>query len=97
LPGKHTEEANINAYFYNRAKHLLTKKYEIDFKPTEIYTISSNVDFIELKSNTDNVNANLYIRSSKMCITDAIILEDSAMRSIICELSNCKVTITLFL
>ena len=97
LPGKHTVEVSINAYFYNRAKHHFTKKYEIDFKPNEIYTISSKVDSTELKSNTDNVNANLYIRSSKMSITEAITLEDSAMRSIVCRLPNCKVPIILFL
>jgi len=96
-PGKHTLEVSINAYYYNRAKHHFTRKYEIEFKPKEIYVISSKVDSTELKSNTDNVDAHLYIRSSVINIAEKYTLKDSATRSMACELPNCKLPIILFL
>ena len=95
-PGKHTLSVSINAYFYNRAKHHLTEKYEIDFKPNETYTISSLIDSKILKSIKDNVVADLYIKGVNVDISDTFTLEDNAMRSMACELPNCKVII-LFL
>lgn len=96
-PGKHTLSVSINAYFYNRAKHHFTEKYEIDFKPNETYTISSKVDSKELKSIKDNVVADLHIKGEKVGISDTFTLEDSAMRSMVCEIPDCKAPIILFL
>jgi hypothetical protein len=96
-PGQHTLTVIINAYYYNRAKHYVTKEYIIDFKENENYVISAQVASTELKLNTDDVSATLNIQGAGANISDTYILEDSAMRSMVCQLPDCKPPIILFL
>jgi hypothetical protein len=96
-PGEHTLTVIINAYYYNRAKHYSTKKYKIDFKEDENYIISAQVSSTELKSNTDDVSATLFIKGADINITDTFILEDSLMRSMACQIPDCKPPIIIFL
>jgi hypothetical protein len=96
-PGQHTLTVIINAYYYNRAKHYVTKKYKVDFKENENYIISAQVASMELKSNTDDVSATLFIKGAGINISDTFILEDSAMRSMVCQIPDCKPPIIIFL
>jgi len=96
-PGKHILTVAINAYYYNRAKYYLTQEYEIYFKENETYIVSSKVESAELKSNTDNVAATLFISGAETNISEKIMLEDSSMRSMVCQVPDCKAPIILFL
>jgi hypothetical protein len=97
VPGRHTLTVTINAYYYNRAKFYTTQEYVINFKEDETYVVSSEVESTSLKSNTDDVNATLNITGAEINIVDKIILKDSTMRSMVCQVPDCKIPIIIFL
>jgi hypothetical protein len=88
-PGVHTLILDISAYYSKRAKHSETKKYKINFQPNEMYIVSSNTKLKKLTSQTDNVIANYYIKGKGIVIADTVLLEDSALRSLVCQGEEC--------
>jgi hypothetical protein len=95
-PGTHKLAVSLNAYYSNRAKHHFTKVYEIDFKPNSTYVISSKVSAKTLQKLEDNVTASYSIKGAGVDITVNIVLEDSAMRSMVCQVPDCKPPIIIF-
>ncbi len=85
LPGKHKLSLEITAYYiYNnerRAKHNITKEFEIDFKANNKYIVYANVLEDNLKNLEDNVESIYSIQNSDIHINEKIVLEDSPFRS----------------
>ena len=94
-PGKHTLSVSVSAYYFNRAKYHSTKTYEVEFKPNDTVFISSKVASRKLQSRNQNVNANLSIKGSGININSQIILQDSAMRSMVCKVPDCIIPIII--
>lgn len=81
--GKHIISLDMSAYYNNRAKHNTTKEYEVEFKANEHYKIVSSTASKTLQNHTDDVMAKYAILGEDTLVEDSILLEDSAMRSLV--------------
>jgi len=93
--GKHKIALDLNAYYYNRAKHHFTESYEVDFQPGKIYTVKFEVENKAIDNNKDNVQATYSILGAGVNIRKEVTLKDSALRSMVCQVPNCTVPIVL--
>ena len=81
--GEHELVLDITAYYNGyRAKHNISKIYNINFKANETYKVSAKVLESKLRKLTDNALVSYSITSMEVNITDKLILEDSFFKSI---------------
>ena len=79
--GKHKLVVEVTSIYKGRAKHNISREYEINFIPKQIYKVEVNMITEELNDIKENAEAKYRIISDDLLIEETLVLEDSLLRS----------------